>query len=59
MNSNNLLGGTKMKEIKSNLKKTLANTMYNVAVKNANTTSCIIVHQPVAPADLKKLSKIK
>jgi cyclic lactone autoinducer peptide len=48
-----------MNEIKTNLKKTLANAMYNVAVKNANTTSCFIVHQPIAPTDLKKLSKIK
>jgi len=48
-----------MNELKSNLKKTLANVMYNVAVKNANTTSCCIVHQPIVPADLKKLSKIK
>ncbi|MBP1925461.1 cyclic lactone autoinducer peptide [Sedimentibacter acidaminivorans] len=48
-----------MNLIKTNLKKTLARTMYNVAVKNANTTSCIIAHQPIVPTDLKKLSKIK
>jgi len=48
-----------MNEFKSNVKKTLSNVMYKVAVNNANTTSCIIVHQPKAPADLNKLSKIK
>jgi len=48
-----------MKEIKFNAKKALANAMYNVAVNNANTTSCIIAHQPIVPSDLKKLSKIK
>lgn len=48
-----------MNELKTNIKKTLAITMYNVAVKNANTTSCLIAHQPVAPANLNKLSKIK
>lgn len=48
-----------MNQIKSNIKKTLATTMYKVAVKNANSTSCIIMHQPKAPAGLKKLSKIK
>lgn len=26
---------------------------------DANSTSCIIYHQPKAPADLKKFSKIK
>lgn len=48
-----------MNDMKINLKKTLAKTMYNVAVKNANTTSCVIAHQPIVPTDLKKLSKIK
>lgn len=46
-----------MNDVKTNLKKTLAITMYNVAVKNANRTSCCIMHQAKAPANLNKLSK--
>ena len=46
-----------MKEL--NLKKTIADIMYKTAVNNANRTSCIIMHQPKAPDELKNLKKIK
>jgi len=46
-----------MKEL--NFKKIVADMMYKTAANNANRTSCVIMHQPKAPEELKNLKKIK
>lgn len=46
-----------MNNLKSDVKKIIANVMYKVAENSANTTSCFVAHQPVAPSELNKLKK--
>lgn len=45
------------------IKKALLSISKNLAIsslkRDANATTCTIVYQPKAPADLKKFSKIK
>lgn len=46
------------KKIYSNIAKALKNTVDKSIRIDANSTTCIAVYQPKAPANLKKFSKI-
>lgn len=51
MKSQNKLSATLTKAVKAVAEKTLT--------ADANSTTCILLHQPKAPESLKKFSKIK
>ena len=47
-----------MKSQKNLFTKTIKAIAEKAIIRDANSTSCIIYHQPKAPANLKKFSKI-
>lgn len=48
-----------MKSAKKTAQKAIKSLAKNTLKRDANSTSCIWVYQPKAPADLKKFSKIR
>lgn len=48
-----------MKSIKTAYAQTLKKAVERSLTRDANSTSCIIVHQPKAPSALKSFSKIE
>ncbi len=51
-------GGFIMKSQKKIFAKAIKTVVEKSIIRDANSTSCMIYHQPKAPATLKKFSKI-
>ncbi len=55
---NNFIGGFSMVKFADNTKKLIKNVVEREAILSANSTTCVALYQPKAPAALKKFSKV-